>query len=234
MHLRVPDALADLALVQIVHEAQLENRALHIGQPLPGAGNRVAIPYELVRDVLAAEQVDKRRGIAVVTRRWGVERRGFVAAGGLLRLEYLLDGAPERGGYLPRLGRPSKFLRERLGLPTHRERALLKVAWHVQRPALVAEVTLQLAQNGGCGKARELRAAIRIEPVDRFDQPEARHLHEVVERLIRIGVAPRKITCERQESLHELLACRAVAHPVVADQQRSFKRLRRSALAAFG
>src|ERR671910_1088579 len=125
MHLRVADALADLALVQVVHEAQLEDRALHVRQCLPGSRYRVAVLDEFVGGVLATQQVDERCAVIVIMRRWGVERRGLVAGGGVLRLEYLLDGAPDCAGCLPRLRRPAKLLRERLGLATQGERALL-------------------------------------------------------------------------------------------------------------
>ena len=52
----------------------------------------LAFRDELVARVLATEQLDEPCGLVVVTRRWGVERCGLVAGGGLLRLEYLLDG----------------------------------------------------------------------------------------------------------------------------------------------
>jgi hypothetical protein len=59
---------------------------------------------------------------------------------------------------------------------THGERALLKLARHVERPSLVAEVALELAENRRCRVARELSTAARIEAVDRLDQAQARNL----------------------------------------------------------
>jgi hypothetical protein len=124
--------------------------------------------------------------------------------------------------HLPHLGRAAQFLRERLGRAADRERALLKVARHVQRPALVAEVALQLAEDGRRGVARELRPASGLEAVDRLDQAEARDLHEVVQRLVRVRVAKGEVTRERQEALAELLARSEVAVVVVADQKPAF------------
>ena len=102
VHLRVADPLADLALGQVVHEAQLDHLALDVRQRLPGAGDRVAALDELVGRVLVAEQVDQRGRLVVLTRGRRVERRGLVARGGLLRLEHLLDACsratpPPRG-----------------------------------------------------------------------------------------------------------------------------------------
>ena len=128
--------------------------------------------------------------------------------------------------------RPAELPRQCLRLATHRERALLKVARDVQRPPLVAEVPLQLAQDGGCRKARELRAAIRVEAIDRFDQPEARHLEQVVKGLVRVDVTPRKIPRQRETSLHQLFPRCKVAGPVVADQKLSFELSSRSTVGA--
>jgi hypothetical protein len=65
MHSRVTDPLADLALVEAVHEAQLKDRALHARQLVPGRRYRL------------------------------VERRRLVAGRRLLRLEHLLDRAAD-------------------------------------------------------------------------------------------------------------------------------------------
>ena len=66
MHLGVADPLADLALREVLHEAQLEHLALHFGKREPGGRDRVAVLDELVGGVLAAEHVDERGGFAVV------------------------------------------------------------------------------------------------------------------------------------------------------------------------
>ena len=52
-----------------------------------------------------------------------------------------------------------------------------------------------------------------------FTRPDARDLHEVVERLVGALVAARELARERQEPLDQLLARRRVALLVVADQQ---------------
>ena len=59
----------------------------------------------------------------------------------------------------------------------------------------------------------------RIEAVHGLDEAEARHLHEVLERLAGTGVAARKLARQRQEPLNDLLARSAVAGAVVALEQ---------------
>ena len=102
----------------------------------------------------------------------------------------------------------------------------------MQRPALVAEVALQLAEDGRCGVARELRAAAGFEAVDRLDQAEARDLQQVVERLVGVRVAQREIASQRQETLHQLLTRGEVAELVIANQELSLDLPRGSAVGA--
>ena len=114
--------------------------------------------------------------------------------------------------------RPSRFESASVSRLT-RERALLEVARHVQRPALVAEVALELAEDGGRGVARELRAAAGLEAVDGLDQAEARDLEQIVERLVGVAVAQREIAGQRQEALHELFPGGEITFEVVTNQE---------------
>ena len=89
----------------------------------------------------------------------------------------------------------------------------------MHRPAVVAEVTLELAEHRRHRVGGERGLARRVEAVYRLDQPERRDLDEVVERLVGAAVAPRHAARQRQQALNEGLACGLVAVPVVADQQ---------------
>jgi hypothetical protein len=71
-------------------------------------------------------------------------------------------------------------------------------------------VTLELAHDRDRGEGRELDVAIGIEPIDRVQQPQARHLGEVVDRLPSSGEAPREVLGERKEHLDEPVACRGI------------------------
>jgi hypothetical protein len=68
MHLRVADPFADLALRQVVHEAQLEHLPLDLGECQPRARDRVAILDQLVGRVLAPKHLNERGGLAVIAR----------------------------------------------------------------------------------------------------------------------------------------------------------------------
>ena len=97
--------------------------------------------------------------------------------------------------------------------------ALLHPARDVDRPAVVAEVALELAEHRRHGVGGERRLARGVEAIDRLDQPERRDLHEVVERLVRAPVAARHPSRQRQQALHQLLPRRLITVAVVADEQ---------------
>ena len=96
---------------------------------------------------------------------------------------------------------------------------------HVQRPALVAEVALELADHGGHGVAHEARAAARLEAVDGLHQAQAGHLDQVLERLVGVAVARGEVAGHGHEAGGERLAGVEVAVAVVANQQLVVARL---------
>ncbi len=75
---------------------------------------------------------------------------------------------------------------------------LLEAPRHADRPALVAEVTLDLTDDRGRRVRRELDAAVRVEAVDRLDQTDRGDLGQVVQRLAAVAEAAREVLDERQ------------------------------------
>jgi hypothetical protein len=90
--------------------------------------------------------------------------------------------------------------------PLHLQDSLLDVAGDVNRPAPVAEVPLELAEDGRDGEGREGGAALRIEAIDGLDESDACHLDEIVEGLCPAGVAGGEPPGQRHEAFDELLA----------------------------
>ena len=119
--------------------------------------------------------------------------------------------------------RPSRAGQLRQG-PLDLEDPLLDVAGHVHRPAPVAEVALELAEDRGDGEGREGGAALGVEAVDRLDQADARDLDQVVERLGAARVPGREPPRERHEALDQLLADGRRGILGVAAQQRPLVR----------
>src|SRR4029079_4078828 len=122
VHLRVADSLADLALREVLHEAQLEHLPLDLRELAPRAGDRLAILDEVERRVVVTQQVHERGRLAIVADDGSVERRRLVAGRGLLSLQHLLDAAAQMLRHLAHLGRAAQLLRELLGRAADRER----------------------------------------------------------------------------------------------------------------
>ena len=75
---------------------------------------------------------------------------------------------------------------------------LLEPARHPDRPALVAEVALDLADDRRGRVRRELDAAVGVEAVDRLDQADRADLDEVLDRLAAVAEPARAVLDQRQ------------------------------------
>ena len=78
---------------------------------------------------------------------------------------------------------------------------LLQAAGHPDRPGAVAEVPLELADDGRDGEAGEVDAPVGVEPVDRLDQADHRDLVQVVGGLAAAAVAVGQVLGQRQPRL---------------------------------
>ena len=125
----------------------------------------------------------------------------------------------DRLGDLGGRRRAPELARELLHAVVDLHHALLHAARDVDGPAVVTEVALELAEHRRHRVGRERGLARGVEAVDRLDQPERRHLDEVVERLVGAAVAPRHPPRQRQQARDELLTRGLVALAVIADEQ---------------
>ncbi len=166
VHLRVADLSADLALREPVPETQPEHLALHLAERAPVGDERLTFVGDVESILLAAERVRERTTVLFVRVDGGVERDRVVVVGSAHRLNGLLGGASERLGELVNGRSPTEFRGEALAVPADRQGPLLKIAWNMHAPALVAEMPLQLTDDRRRRVRRELLPAARLEPVD--------------------------------------------------------------------
>ncbi len=63
----------------------------------------------------------------------------------------------------------------------------------------------------GTAKDENAVPRVRVEAIDRLHEPEARDLHQIIERLPRAAVAAGELPGEREKALDEFFACPLVA-----------------------
>jgi hypothetical protein len=128
----------------------------------------------------------------------------------LHRLEDLVDRQMCASRDVLRGRGPAELLPQLADRAVHEQRRLLEVPRYADRPPAVAEVTLQLADDGHRGERRELDLPTRVESIDRLHEPEARDLEQVIHRLASAREPACEVLGEREEHPNELVARRRV------------------------
>ena len=222
VHLRDADALADLGLGEVLREAQPQDLALALGQHAHQAldgrgvlGDAEARVLDADRVARAVRRPRRRRRAGGRARPRGRRRRPRAPRAPAPR------SRPMRSAISASVGARPSSRGSSLATRSTRTRQLLQVARDADRPALVAEVALELAEDRRHGEGRERGLARRVEAVDRLEQAERGDLDEVVELLAAALVAPRELAGERQEALDQRLARGRVAVRGAALEQRA-------------
>src|SRR3954468_6283078 len=192
-----------LALVEDA-EAGREHRAVLRDVVLVLLGADRLERVELLTILLAATRRQRQRGVRPAGLE-GLEHLLFLDAGALRELRDRRRAA-ELDGQL-------------LDEPRQLHVQLLQAARHAHRPALVAEVPFDLADDVRRRVRRQLDAAVEIEAVDRLDQPDRADLNEILELLAAVRVPPRERAYERHVLLDQLLARGDVALLVIAPEE---------------
>src|SRR5436190_6480024 len=221
VHLRDPDLLRDLRLRQSLEEAQVEDQPLALVQrPEPGREHR-AILGHLVLRLFLPERLQRVELALLVLAAPGRKRNRAVRPPTLERLDYGLLLDARRLGQLGNRGRAAELDRLLLDQLRKLDVELLEPARDAHRPALVAEVALDLADDVRRRVRGQLDAAVDVEAVDRLDQPDRPDLDEVVELFAPVRVAPGERPDERHVLLDQLVAGCEIAVRVIAPQKGS-------------
>src|SRR5450755_418497 len=219
LHLRHPHSLRDLRLGQVARKPQVEDHPISLRQPVDALGDHRQVLGQLKLLVLGAEHLCTRASELVVFVRAAVQRRRVARVVGLERIEGLLLADAESFGELTDRRRAAESRGQLLGRSGQLEGALLDPARHVQGPRAVPEMTLELAEDRRRRVARERKPAFRVELDDRFQQPEPRHLNQVLQWLAFGCIAQGQFACQRLEPPHQLLLNRTVRLVVMKPEQ---------------
>src|SRR4051794_31829113 len=215
LHLREPDDVGDLALQELVPEAQLDDQPIALGQAAQQRVDRGGVLHASVAGVLDRRRGERRLLAGARTR---LERLGAMRARALERVEHALDRLPELGGEPGPGRRAAQPDGQRMRDPLDAQRELLELARHAHGPAVVAEVALDLPEDRGRGERREGAATVGVEALDRLDEGQRRHLSDVV-GLAAAGIAAREMHGERQEARDQRIPHRSLAVAAVAAEQ---------------
>src|SRR5712691_7631386 len=219
VHLRDPDLLRDLRLGQALEEAQVQDPALALVEDAEARREHGPVLGDLVLVLLGADRLERVELAVVVLPAGGRQRERAVGAAALERLEHLLLLDPGRLRQLGDRRRAAELDGQLLDEARELDVELLEPARDADRPALVAEVALDLADDVRRRIGRQLDAAVEVEAVDRLDQPDRADLDEVLELLAAVAVAARERADERHVLLDQLLARGQVALLVVAAEE---------------
>jgi hypothetical protein len=180
----------------------------------PGLEHR-PILRELVLVLLGADRLQRVDLLVVAHRRPGRERQRAVGPSALERLQHLFLLHVCRLRQLGDRRRALELHGQLLDQSRELHIQLLEAARDPHRPAAVAEVALDLADDVRSRVGRQLDATVEVEPVDRLDQSDRTDLDQVVELLAAIRVAPCQRSHQRHVPLDQLLARCDVAVVVI-------------------
>src|SRR5690606_5912749 len=189
MHLGDAELLGDLRLRTFAVEPQDQDAALpgrHLGQGLP---DRLAPLDEVDPVVLLADRLSERPTGVLGVRLWGVQRHRAVSGTALQSLQDLILAHLERVGELPRTWGAAEIVGQLLSDGEDLPVEIVQRSRNANGPALVGEISAELAENSRDGEGYESVAALGIVTFRRTDQAEHGDLDEFFDGLAPSGVA---------------------------------------------
>jgi hypothetical protein len=183
VHLAHPDVVGDLRLGLALVEAEVEYLLLLVLQAADGFLEQDLVLQPVYRGAVISLEVHDGVTVGLVLAHGGVEARGVVGPAEGKSFGYALHvGVQDRGELLDRrrAARPHGLVPDRL---LRRLPELLQATRDAHRPALVAEVALDLPEDVRRSVSRELYVPVHVEAVYGLDQADGGHLHQVVHGL---------------------------------------------------
>src|SRR5207253_2816644 len=138
--------------------------------------------------LLGADRLERIELLAVLLPAARGQRQRRVRTAGLECLEHLFLFRTGRLRELADRRRAAELNGELLDEPRELDVQLLQAARDAHRPALVAEVALDLADDVRRRVRRQLDAAVEVEAIDRLDQPDRPDLDEIFELFAAVRV----------------------------------------------
>src|SRR5919106_99790 len=192
VHLRDPHAVGDLRLREALEEPQVEDLTLALRELLHLRRQRGSILEVLEMLVLLAQVVGEGGRSTLLGLNGRVERGEVVRLCDLQTFQHALLAYPGGLGDLLDRRRTAQLLAQVTDRLRQLEVQLLESPRYPNCPPLVAEVALELSDDGRCRVRRELDFPLEVEPLDRLQQTNSADLDEVLKQRAAVAKAPRE------------------------------------------
>jgi len=229
VHLGDTQPGGDLLLRVIAVEPQDEDPLLTAWQFAPVLRHRLHVHRLAERGIFPAEQITEL-GHVIFTARGGVQRQGSESVAGPPGLTQFLRRDAQPLSELVVGWQPVQLMGQILDGIAHLEQQFLQRAGHLDLPALVTEMPLELAADAGHRVRRQPVPERRVVVADGLEQPEVADLHQVVGRLRAVPELSHARPHQRREPPHQHLTSGgplgALARmPPAASQQVAVRKL---------
>ena len=177
VRLRDTELIGDLLLGAVLDEAEMDDLPITLveaGEQL----RHVELRLELVHVAVGAREHRSLGDRSVAD--GGVEAVGPERRPRCQRLQHTIGRFLQPLGQVGDPGRSPELLGELGFQPPGLHGQLLEAPWRTDRPALVAQQSLQLALDGAVGERLERHADLGVEALDRLDEGHERLLADVV------------------------------------------------------
>ena len=228
MHLGDADPRRHLSLGHPLEEPQMKDQTLAGIEAPHRRSQHAPLLEDLVRFLLGAQAVEQLEGLVVLVGSAREDGDRTVRPAALQRLDHFLLAHPCRRCQLGDGRGTAQLHGELLDHPVQTDVQVLKGPRHLDRPALVAEVALDLAQDGRGGIRGELHPSAEIEAIDGLDEPDGADLDEVLHRLAARSEATGQALDQRKVAGDELFAREDVTIVPYAKQELPFREIRQS------
>src|SRR5215471_7134080 len=206
VHLADAQALGDLGLGHLLEEPHDHDPPLALVEVLHRALQHLPHLHPVQVRVLGAHRLAELAAALRAAADRRVDRHRRQGRAHLHRLQHVVRLHPEALRDLRNRRLAVELVLELLVGPHDLLVQLLEPPREADRPALVAEVATDLAQDRRRGERRELVAEIRIEAVDRLDQAQEADLDDVLQRLAAVLEPPRQEVDQALVAAHEPFA----------------------------
>ncbi|OPZ85707.1 MAG: hypothetical protein BWY76_01299 [bacterium ADurb.Bin429] len=220
VHLRDMEFFRDVGLRPTFEEAEDDDLPFARGEAADGVFQARAHAQLLEGGVFFTDVVFQARArVIVIIAELVIQRHQLVEVAEFHAFQRFFEAGADGIGHFLHGGRAVQLQGELLHRLIRGEVHLLQAARHFDSPAAVAEVALDLPDDGGGGEGGETDAAFGVKAVNGMHEANGAHADEVIERLAAVGEFLRQEAHEIHVIHDQLFADDGIPRAVVAVEE---------------